>query len=101
MMGRVIAAGLAFMLASGSALACEVEAWRWYHTPSMEVLSLEGATTCRSGELHLRVYEGEGEGRKFLGIDRAYIEGNTFSADIMAIKSAPKTVTIEYSIQGD
>ncbi len=98
-MGRTIAATFAFILTAGSADACEVEAWRWYHTNVMDALSIEGATTCEEGNIFLRVYEGEGEDRKFLGIDRAYIEGHTFTSNITAIKTEPKTVTIEFSIE--
>ena len=98
-MVRTIVATLALMLAAGSAEACKVEAWRWYHTASIDTLTIEGATTCAKGRLMLRVYEGKNENRRFLGIDGAYIRGHTFTGMVDAIKTAPKAVSIEYAVE--
>ena len=100
-MVRTIVAALAFIFAAGSAEACEVEAWRWYHTAIIDMLSIEGATTCENGHLILRVYEGEDENRRFLGVDTAFIRGHTFQAMVSAITTAPITVTIEYTVDPD
>ena len=98
-MVRTIVATLALMLAAGSAEACKVEAWRWYHTALLDTLIIEGATTCAKGRLMLRVYEGKDENRRFLGIANTFIRGHTFAGLINAIKAAPKAVSIEYAVE--
>ena len=68
-----------FCLVSTAALACdnhtgtcEVEDWRW-SGPSGGYLTIEGVTTCDTGRIMLRLYEGEGG--KFLGVANSRIRG--------------------------
>ena len=76
---RFIAFAIVILLASGGALACddhvgncEIEDWNYSYTPMMKALTIDGVATCDSGEVRLRLYDGEGEGRKFLAVDIAY-----------------------------
>ena len=95
-LSRVAAAALL----TGSAVfanACEVEDWRWYTVA--DYLTVEGATTCSSGRIILRLYEGEGEGAKFLGIANAFIEGYAFEAVAQGVNPPPQSVSIKYSVE--
>ena len=77
--------------------ACEVEDWRWY--TSSEYLTIEGTTTCAAGKIVLRVYEGEGEGAKFLGIANDRFEGYAFEATAKNVSPPPQAVSIKYAIE--
>ncbi len=92
----------AFFLASSIALACddhigkcEVEDWRW-SGPTGGYLSIEGVSTCDTGRIRLRLYEGENG--KFLGVASGRIRGHTFEAIATDVKSA-SAVAIKYSIE--
>ena len=97
-------AALALCLAPGVALACddhigkcEIEEWRHEYTSSMKALTIEGVATCDKGEIRLRFYDGEGEARKFIGVDTAYIEGHIFEAIKLRVEK-PRALSIKYSI---
>ena len=45
---------------------CEIEDWRWYSTA--DYLTVEGVATCDAGRVRIRLYEGEGDQPRFLGI---------------------------------
>ena len=93
-LSRVVAAAV-LAGSAGIVTACEVEDWRWYSVA--DYLTVEGATTCNSGKIIIRLYEGEGEGAKFLGVANAYIEGFTFEAIAQGV-APPQSVSIKYSI---
>ena len=79
---------------------CEVEDWRW-HAAIGGLLVIEGSTTSDKGEIRIRLYDGTGEKRKFLGTDMGYIEGHAFQSMMTNIQK-PKSPSIKYSIeQGD
>ena len=96
----------AFCLASTAALACddhvgkcEIEDWNYSYTSMMKALTIDGVATCDAGEVRLRLYDGEGDDRKFLAVDTAYIEGHIFKALVLPVESKPKALSIKYSIK--
>ena len=91
---------LAACTLSGSLSAaedCTVEDWRWY-APIPNTVTIEGATTCEAGRIIVRLYDGEGESRVFLAVDRGFIEGYAFQASFMEV-AKPKAPTIRYIIK--
>ena len=96
-MKRITGCAFGALLYAGAAGACEVEDWRWYTVS--EYLTVEGATTCASGKIVIRLYEGEGESARFLGVADAFIEGYTFTAIAKGIDPAPQSVSIKHSIE--
>lgn len=80
-------------------VACEVEDWRTWHIPIMESLMIEGVTTCRTGEIFLRVYDGEGDDAKFVGVEHAYIEGYQFKTSISSVEREPEAVSIRFTFE--
>lgn len=76
--------------------ACQIEDWRFVSVIGGFV-SIEGVTTCTEGKMHMRLYEGEGEGRRFLGASTTYFEGHVFDAMFMDV-AEPTNPTIEYAI---
>ena len=42
---------------------------------------------------------GEGDARKLLAVDTAYIEGHIFKALVLPVESKPKALSIKYSIK--
>ena len=101
-------ADLVFVIGSlwfGVALACddhigkcEIEEWTWGYTAIMEALTIEGSATCDTGQVSMRLYDGEGEGAKFLGVETGYITGHGFKVLKMGI-SKPASLSFKYSIR--
>ena len=94
----------ALCLAPGPAIACddhvgqcEVEDWKYTYTSVMEALQIEGVATCDVGQIRLRLYDGEGDSRKFVGVETAYIEGHIFQAIKLQVER-PRALYIQYSI---
>lgn len=92
-------------LSAGAALACddhhgvcEVEDWTYTYTGIMEALRIDGVATCDTGEVRLRLYDGEGDARKFIGVESAFIKGHTFTALKLQI-AEPSALSIKYSIE--
>ena len=97
----------AFCLVSTTALACddhfgtcEIEDWKHTYTSMMQALTIDGVATCDAGEIRLRLYDGDGDTRKFIGVDTAYIEGHIFKAILLQVEK-PKALAIKYSIKPD
>ena len=95
----------AFCLVSTAAAACddhtgtcEIEDWNHRYITSIQAVTIDGVATCDAGEVRLRLYDGEGNTRKFLGVDTAYIEGHIFKA-LLYLEGKPKALAIKYSIQ--
>lgn len=61
-------------------------------------LMIEGSATCDEGLVQIRLYDGEGEGAKYLGNARGIIQGHALSAVASDI-TEPNHLTIRYSIQ--
>ena len=98
----------AFFLASTAALACddhvgkcEIEDWNYSYTPMMKALTIDGVATCDAGEVRLRLYDGEGDTRKFLAVSTAYIGGHIFKALVLPVEGRPNALSIKYSIKPD
>ena len=100
-MRKIVMAALAVILTAGAASACEVEDWRWKYTAMMNALQIEGVTTCAKGEMSVRIYDGEGEKRKFLAVDTAYIERHVFQSIVTGIEAKPAKLTIKYTIDAE
>lgn len=79
---------------------CEIEDWKHTYTPMMRALLIDGVTTCNKGEIKLRLYDGEGEARKFVGVETAYIEGHIFKALLIPV-AKPMALAIKYSIDAN
>ena len=95
-----------FCLASTVALACadhvgkcEIEDWNYSYTPMMKALTIDGVATCDAGKVRLRLYDGEGDTRKFLAVETAYIGGHIFKALVLPVEAKPKALSIKYSIE--
>ena len=58
---------------------------------------VEGATTCTEGEMQIRLYDGAGDGGRFVGAATAYIEGHVFETMFLDV-AKPGNPTIEYAI---
>lgn len=102
---RGIALAVAALLASGSALACddhtgkcEIEDWKHTYTGMMKALQIDGVATCDKGRLRLRLYDGQGDARKFVGVETAFIEGHIFTAIKLQVEK-PRALSIKYSIE--
>lgn len=87
MKGVAVAAALAISVASGAAVAgtahaseCQVEEWRADYDATFRALTVEGVATCERGEISLRLYDGKGENRTFLGVGYTYILNYVFEA---------------------
>ena len=50
----------------------------------------------RSGSVYT---DGEGDARKFLAVETAYIEGHIFKALVLPVEGRPKALSIKYSIK--
>jgi hypothetical protein len=80
------------LFASGSQ-ACDIEDWRFFQA-SKRYIQIEGTTTCSSGVLYIRVYDGDT--RKYVGNAKSYIKGNIFETIMRGV--APASVSIKYTI---
>lgn len=102
---RLIGFVAAASLASGGALACddhtgkcEIEDWKHDYTAVMQALTIDGVATCNAGTVRLRLYDGAGDARKFVGVETAYIKGHIFKAIVLPA-AKPTALSIKYSIE--
>lgn len=63
----VLAAAAALWPAAVFAQDCKLEHWKTRHNAVMGMFIIEGITTCDSGRIIMKLFDGEGEGKK-LGI---------------------------------
>ena len=92
-------------IAGGQALACddhhgacEIEDWTYSYNAMMQAITIDGVATCDTGQVRLRFYDGEGDNAKFVGVDRAFIEGHIFKTILLPVEH-PEALSIKYSIQ--
>ena len=104
-MRALVTALAAGTLSAGAALACddhhgvcEIEDWTHTYTGMMEALQIDGVATCDTGRIRLRLYDGEGDGKKFIGVESAFIKGHTFTAIKLQV-AKPAALSIKYSIE--
>ena len=102
---KIIGLAAAVVLASGGALACddhvgkcEIEDWKHGYTAVMQALTIDGVATCNAGTVRLRLYDGAGDARKFVGVETAYIKGHIFKAVVLQA-AKPTALSIKYSIE--
>lgn len=90
------------IVSATSALAeeCKIEDWKADYQAMMKALTIEGVTTCKAGMLQLRLYDGKGDTRQFVGVETAFIDGHIFEAIIMPTEK-PKALTLQYSIDAE
>ena len=75
---------------------CTIENWRVYI--QSDSLWIEGVASCDSGELFIRVYEGD----NFVGVMNTYIEGHIFTDYLDNLpKNQYESISIRYSIDPD
>ena len=103
-MKTIAFAGLAFVAGTAAAVACddhvgrcEIEDWR-HVSAAGDRLLVEGVTTCDAGRIMLRLYDGEGDGRRFLAATQSVIGGHTFQAVVVDV-AEPESLSIKYSIE--
>ena len=97
-------AAIVFCLASSPAPAdddhagaCLIEEWRADYDSVLRILTVEGVATCRMGRLSMRLYDGKGENRTFLGVGRTVIMGYVFEA-IEQLSVKPNDLSITFII---
>lgn len=91
----------AAMLWPALALAedCKLEHWKTRHNAVMGMFIIEGITTCDEGRIIMKLFDGEGEGRKFIGFIRETIRDGTFREIITGVTEKPRNLTVEYTIK--
>ena len=104
-MRKALLAVATLCLAAGPAIACddhigrcELEDWKHTYTGMMKALQIDGVATCNTGRIRLRLYDGEGDARKFVGVETAFIEGHIFKAIKLPV-AEPRALSIKYSIE--
>ena len=85
----------------GDSGKCNVEDWRYTYTAVMQMLMIEGSTTCDKGRIRIRAYGGPDSSKTFLGVADGYIRGYIFQATINAISEQPESMEIKYSIEAE
>ncbi len=78
---------------------CKLEHWKTRHNAVMGMFIVEGVTTCDDGRIIMRLYDGEDEGRKFIGFIRETIRDGTFREIITGVDEKPRNLTVEYTIK--
>ena len=84
--------------ASASADDCQVQDWRWYHTPVVNMLTIEGVTTCANGRIAMMTYDQNGETRRFLGVADSFIEHRAFILTLYNVDPPPTDPAPEFTI---
>ena len=93
-----VALAIACFVWTGTALACEVEEWN--HSYDAFGITIFGAATCERGKIGIRLYDGEGENRKIIGVSETYIGSYVFETWI-ALPEPPKAVSVKFSINSE
>ena len=101
--GMIAIAGI---LLASSALACDdhfgkcdLEAWRYTHTPFMQAMTIEGSTTCDTGSATIRLFSSDSGSEEFIGVAQGLIEGHALQATALGIHKKPEDLSIKYSIE--
>lgn len=76
---------------------CEIEGWRWYYLT--DSLVIEGATTCPSGRIYIRVYDTSSGSQVYIGNASARIDGYLFTSVASRVPEGISSVHIKYSIE--
>ena len=74
---------------------CAMEDWRSWAAAG-DMLMIEGVATCDNGSFKLRLYDGTGEDRTFVGVSEAIISGGIFHAVIVGVEP-PGDLQMEYT----
>ncbi len=77
--------------------ACQIEDWRGHYMELLKAVSIEGTTTCETGKITIRAYDGNGE---FIGVGKDFIEDHVFTiGPIMGILQKPRSLDIKSTIK--
>ena len=96
-----VAAVVSGTLASAAAAqepTCEVEVWRWYHSPFMESFGVEGVASCRESRIAMIVFDMDGETPTFVGVGDGFIEHRAFTVLLRDVPHPPVNPVIEFTI---
>lgn len=80
---------------------CRIEDWRWSHSAVVKALTIEGAASCTSGHVIMRVYSRTDEGDVYLGNANAFIDGYAFTAIVTSVEEKPESLSVRYTISGE
>ena len=81
----------------GASVACQIEDWRWQYVEFYKMIFIEGTTTCETGKITIRAYDGNG---KFVGTGWGFIEGHVLTImPIMDIVHKPRSLNIKSAIE--
>ena len=74
---------------------CQVDAWRHAFNSRINIITLQGSSTCNRGLIQIRFYDAG----KFIGVTNAFIGCHAFETFLMDIHKEPKSLNIKYSIE--
>ena len=95
---KALAIAMFAAVLASNAGACEVEDWRWRYIKMFRWVIVEGVTTCASGVITLRAYEGNGTERKFLGVGTDDFFGFAFIVTVHDVRTPPLILRFDYAI---
>ena len=77
---------------------CKIEDWKWTYREAMKLLRVEGAVTCNTGHIIMRVYTEKDEKAVYLGNATSFIAGYAFTAIVTDVEEKPDSLSIKYTI---
>lgn len=81
-----------------AAAECKVEEFR--SRLGITLLVVEGVSNCERGTATIRAYDGEGEGREFLGATATPFFGHVFRGVIEGVTKDPARLRFKFTIRG-
>lgn len=78
-----------------SAGPCRIDDWRWQYESMFNMITIDGTTTCETGWITIRAYDGDGE---FFGTHTGIVMGHAFQGIIDASRK-PSSLTIKHTIK--
>ena len=78
-----------------SAGPCRIDDWRWQYESMFNMITIDGTTTCETGWITIRAYDGDGE---FFGTHTGIVMGHAFQG-IIDTSRKPSSLTIKHTIK--
>lgn len=78
---------------------CQVEEWRSAHNEILEILVIEGVSTCDKGRIRIRVYDTSEDKPKFIGTSAGRIRNHTFRENITEFPKKPASMSIKFNVE--
>lgn len=99
MRASIISAVALFSLMTGPAFPCDdhygfCKVREWHHNFIGSLLFLKGTTTCETGDIAVRYYDGNG---KFLGVSSDWVIDHAFSTTLIKVTEVPE-LKVKFSI---